>query len=63
MPRSSGTKKGVFSGAELPLDPVEKATILNTLATAGNSKSEAARRLGSAAKTRRKKRKHHGVMP
>ncbi|MFC1828237.1 sigma-54-dependent transcriptional regulator [Thermodesulfobacteriota bacterium] len=47
----------------MPLDQVEKATILKTLeATAGN-KSEAARRLGITRKTLHKKLKKYGVMP
>jgi two-component system response regulator HydG len=49
--------------AELPLDQVEKATILRTLAAVGNNKSEAARRLGITRKTLRKKLKVYGVMP
>ncbi len=57
-----GRENGAFTGAELPLDPVEKATTLKTLAAVGNNKSEAQRRLGIGRKTLRK-RKHHGVMP
>ena len=48
---------------DIPLEKVEKATILRTLeATAGN-KSEAARRLGITRKTLHKKLKSYGVMP
>lgn len=51
------------SSVDLPLDQVEKATILKTLAAAGNNKSEAARRLGITRKTLHKKLKQYGVMP
>ncbi|MGD8541980.1 MAG: sigma 54-interacting transcriptional regulator [Desulfobacteraceae bacterium] len=56
-----GQENGAFTGAELPLDPVEKATTLQTLAAVGDNKSEAPRRLGIGRKTFRK-RKQHGVM-
>ncbi len=49
--------------AELSLEEVEKATILNTLETTGGNKSEAARRLGITRKTLHKKLKAYGVMP
>jgi two-component system response regulator HydG len=49
--------------ADLSLDEVEKATILNTLETTGGNKSEAARRLGITRKTLHKKLKAYGVMP
>ncbi len=49
--------------ANLPLDEVEKLTILNTLQAAGGNKSEAARRLGITRKTLHKKLKVYGVMP
>ena len=49
--------------ADLPLDQVEKAAILSTLASADNNKSEAARRLGITRKTLHKKLKEYGVMP
>jgi DNA-binding NtrC family response regulator len=58
-----GHEKGTFTGDELRLDQVEKATILNTLAAVGNKKSEAARRTGISRKTLRKKLKLCGVMP
>jgi two-component system response regulator HydG len=45
-----------------PLEEVEKATILKTLAAAGGNKSEAARRLGITRKTLHKKLKSYGVM-
>ena len=49
--------------ADLPLDEVEKATILKTLELTGGNKSEAARRLGITRKTLHKKLKKYGVMP
>ena len=48
--------------ADLPLEEVEKATILNTLESAGGNKSEAARRLGVTRRTLHKKLKKYGVM-
>ena len=48
--------------ADLPLDEVEKATILKTLESADGNKSEAARRLGITRKTLHKKLKKYGVM-
>ena len=48
---------------DLPLEDVEKATILNTLESVGGNKSEAARRLGITRKTLHKKLKKYGVMP
>ena len=48
--------------AELPLDEVEKVTILKTLDSAGGNKSEAARRLGITRRTLHKKLKKYGVM-
>jgi len=47
---------------ELPLDEVEKKTILQTLEAAGGNKSETARRLGITRKTLHKKLKKYGVM-
>jgi two-component system response regulator HydG len=48
--------------AGLPLDEVEKATILKTLESANGNKSETARRLGITRKTLHKKLKKYGVM-
>jgi len=48
--------------ADLPLEEVEKVTILNTLESAGGNKSEAARRLGITRRTLHKKLKKYGVM-
>ncbi len=47
---------------DLPLEAVEKTTILSTLASAGGNKSETARRLGITRKTLHKKLKKYGVM-
>ncbi|MCK7504213.1 MAG: sigma 54-interacting transcriptional regulator [Desulfobacterales bacterium] len=46
----------------LPLEEIEKATILNTLEAAGGNKSETARRLGITRRTLHKKLKAYGVM-
>ena len=48
--------------ANLPLEEVEKASILKTLEATGGNKSEAARRLGITRKTLHKKLKSYGVM-
>jgi two-component system response regulator HydG len=48
--------------ADLPLEEVEKVTILNTLESAEGNKSEAARRLGITRRTLHKKLKKYGVM-
>jgi len=57
----SDTTKVNISG-KMPLEEVEKATILKTLKAAGGNKSEAARRLGITRKTLHKKLKSYGVM-
>ena len=49
--------------ADLPLEEVEKASILKTLESTGGNKSEAARRLGITRRTLHKKLKKYGVMP
>jgi two-component system response regulator HydG len=49
--------------ADVPLEEVEKATILKTLDSTGGNKSEAARRLGITRRTLHKKLKKYGVMP
>lgn len=49
-------------GKDVPLDQVEKVTILRTLESAGGNKSEAARRLGITRKTLHKKLKKYGMM-
>ncbi len=46
----------------IPLEQVEKETILKTLEAAGGNKSETARRLGITRKTLHKKLKKYGVM-
>jgi len=48
--------------SDIPLDEVEKTTILKTLESANGNKSEAARRLGITRKTLHKKLKKYGVM-
>ncbi len=48
--------------ADMPLDKVEKATVLKTLELTGGNKSEAARRLGITRRTLHKKLKMYGVM-
>jgi two-component system response regulator HydG len=48
---------------DLPLEDVEKATILKTLESTDGNKSEAARRLGITRKTLHKKLKKYGMMP
>jgi len=52
--------KEMLSG-DLPLDEVEKATILNAMEVTGGNKSEAARRLGITRKTLHAKLKKYGV--
>jgi two-component system response regulator HydG len=47
---------------DMPLDEVEKATVLKTLEASGGNKSEAARRLGITRRTLHKKLKKYGVM-
>ncbi|MDB9822781.1 sigma-54 dependent transcriptional regulator [Deltaproteobacteria bacterium] len=49
--------------ADIPLEEVEKGSILNTLESTGGNKSEAARRLGITRKTLHKKLKKYGLMP
>lgn len=48
---------------EMPLEEVEKASILKTLEASGGNKSEASRRLGITRRTLHKKLKKYGVMP
>ncbi|MEE9418722.1 MAG: sigma-54 dependent transcriptional regulator [Desulfatiglandaceae bacterium] len=55
------TKNAVLG--DIPLNEVEKATVLKTLESAGGNKSEAARRLGITRRTLHKKLKIYGVMP
>jgi two-component system response regulator HydG len=52
-----------FDQTQVPLEEVEKETILKTLAAAAGNKSEAARRLGITRKTLHKKLKKYGAMP
>jgi two-component system response regulator HydG len=53
---------GDGANANMPLDEVEKTTILKTLESAGGNKSEAARRLGITRRTLHKRLKLYGVM-
>lgn len=53
---------GAKGTANLPLEEVEKTTILNTLEAAGGNKSETARRLGITRRTLHKKLKKYGLM-
>jgi two-component system response regulator HydG len=57
----SAPPKGAVSG-NVPLEDVEKATILSTLESTNGNKSEAARRLGITRKTLHKKLKKYGMM-
>ncbi len=50
------------AAGRLPLEAIEKATILQTLEAAGGNKSETARRLGITRRTLHKKLKAYGVM-
>ncbi|RLB29471.1 MAG: two-component system response regulator [Deltaproteobacteria bacterium] len=67
IPRETGPEGEVsLEGAasiEMPLDEMEKATILRMLEHTNGNKSEAARRLGITRKTLHKKLKAYGVMP
>ena len=59
---SQDISSGDGLNADMPLDEVEKATILKTLESAGGNKSEAARRLGITRRTLHKRLKLYGVM-
>jgi two-component system response regulator HydG len=59
-PEQESTKEELL--ADLPLEEVEKVTILKTLESAGGNKSETARRLGITRRTLHKKLKKYGVM-
>jgi two-component system response regulator HydG len=60
VPGEAFSGDGVPTG--IPLDEVEKATILKTLQMARGNKSEAARRLGITRRTLHKKLKQYGAM-
>jgi two-component system response regulator HydG len=60
VPGEAFSGDGVPTG--IPLDEVEKATILKTLQMARGNKSEAARRLGITRRTLHKKLKQYGEM-
>ena len=59
---SQDISSGEGLNADMPLDEVEKTTILKTLESAGGNKSEAARRLGITRRTLHKRLKLYGVM-
>jgi two-component system response regulator HydG len=59
---SQDISSGDGANANMPLDEVEKTTILKTLESAGGNKSEAARRLGITRRTLHKRLKLYGVM-
>jgi len=61
--RSEGDGAPAERLVDVPLEQIEKTTILNTLASADGNKSEAARRLGITRKTLHKKLKKYGMMP
>jgi two-component system response regulator HydG len=67
IPREAVPEGGMPAGGsgsgEMPLDEVEKTTILRTLELSNGNKSEAARRLGITRRTLHKKLKAYGVMP
>lgn len=61
---SEGTTGSVWPEIEeMPLEEIEKATILKTLESSKGNKSETARRLGITRRTLHKKLKKYGVMP
>jgi two-component system response regulator HydG len=61
---SSETASLVFMDTgDMPLEEIEKATILKALETLKGNKSETARRLGITRRTLHKKLKKYGVMP
>jgi len=55
--------KGENPPPDIPLDEMERSTILRTLDSVNGNKSEAARRLGITRRTLHKKLKKYGVMP
>ncbi|MBW1775622.1 MAG: two-component system response regulator, partial [Deltaproteobacteria bacterium] len=61
-PPENGNSPDHAIPADMPLDEVEKISILKTLELAGGNKSEAARRLGITRRTLHKKLKKYGVM-
>jgi len=61
--REDAVPKDYEIPANLPLDEVEKATIIKMLESTRGNKSEASRRLGITRKTLHKKLKKYGMMP
>ena len=62
VPTTNDTSSKMNGTGELPLESVEKETILKVLDTAGGNKSEAARRLGITRRTLHLKLKKYGMM-
>jgi len=62
MKDEPGKGHGDHIPSDLPLEEVEKASILKTLEAAGGNKSEASRRLGITRRTLHKKLKKYGAM-
>jgi two-component system response regulator HydG len=61
--REEASREPELAGAkDLPLEEVERATILQTLESSSGNKSEAARRLGITRRTLHKKLKKYGMM-
>jgi two-component system response regulator HydG len=58
---AEGLVPGVVFPADVPLERIEQEAIINTLASAGGNKSEAARRLGITRKTLREKLKKYDL--
>jgi two-component system response regulator HydG len=58
---SASAERPDFFPSDLPLDEVERSTILKTLETSGWNKSEASRKLGITRATLHKKLKKYGV--
>lgn len=63
--KRSGDNEGFAwpEAADMPLEEIEKTSILRTLDFLGGNKSETARRLGITRRTLHKKLKKYGVMP
>jgi len=59
--RHEATSNDVTAGT-LPLEEVEKATIIKTLKATGGNKSETARRLGITRRTLHQKLRKYGMM-
>jgi two-component system response regulator HydG len=62
FPTTNDTGSKMNGAGDLPLESVEKETILKSLDTAGGNKSEAARRLGITRRTLHLKLRKYGMM-